>query len=427
MVARVRAYLRGLNAGLPRSVFVLQSGLVLNAFGNGAAAPFMVIYLHDVRGVPLGLAGLVASTSAFCGLAAALGAGLLGDRLGARPTMIAGLLLSSVAYALYPLVREPWQAFVAAALAGTGIGTWLTMQSSLLATITPPQLRHAAFAQQRVAANLGLGLGAMAGGLLVTVAQPETFTRLFLLNAATFLGYIVVLLRLRVPPVRRPATTTAGGYGQVLRDRSFLGVAAVNFLLVAGGVALLASLLPVFARNEGGVSERTIGLLFLLNSVLIIVGQLPIARAHEGHRRMTGLALTGTCFAAAWLLVATIGTLGSAGVVAVLIVAVIVFAVGECLYDTVQGPLVADLAPEESRSRYMAVSGFSWQLGFIAGPGLGGLILAAGGAVLWPVAASVCLLAAITALALERSIPLPYRRTPKRPAIASGGAPAEPA
>ena len=44
---------RRLNGGLPRSVYLLQSGLVLNALGNGAAAPFLVIYLHDVRGIPL--------------------------------------------------------------------------------------------------------------------------------------------------------------------------------------------------------------------------------------------------------------------------------------------------------------------------------------------------------------------------------------
>src|SRR5215213_2538188 len=102
----------------------------------------MVIYLHDVRGVPLGLAGLAASTSALCGLAAALAAGSLGDRVGARATMVAGLLFSTAAFALYPLLRQPWQAFALAALAGAGIGTWLTMQSSLLAAITPPELRH---------------------------------------------------------------------------------------------------------------------------------------------------------------------------------------------------------------------------------------------------------------------------------------------
>ncbi len=415
VVTAVGGYVRSLNAGLPRSVYMLQAGLVVNAFGNGAAAPFMVIYLHDVRRVPLALAGLAASTSAVCGLGAALVAGSLGDRLGARPTMVGGLLLSTTAYALYPLLRQPWQAFALAALAGVGIGTWLTMQSSLLAAITPAELRHAAFAQQRVAANLGLGLGGMTGGLLVTVAQPATFTRLFLLNAATFLAYIAVLLRVPVPPVGSGATAAAaGGYRRVLRDRPFLGVAAVNFLLVAGGIALLVSLFPVFARDEAGAGEQTIGLLFLLNSLLIIVAQLPVARAHEGHRRMTGLALTGTLFALAWALVATAGSIGAGAAVAILFLAVLVFALGECLYDTVQGPLVADLAPEEERSRYMAVNGFSWQLGFIAGPGLGGVLLTAGGVALWPVSAAVCLVAAIAALGLERLIPRAYRRTPIR-------------
>jgi MFS family permease len=91
-----------------------------------------------------------------------------------------------------------------------------------------------------------------------------------------------------------------------------------------------------------------------------------------------------------------------------------VFAAGECIYDTVQGPLVADLAPEVSRGRYMAINGFAWQLGFIVGPGLGGLVLAAAGGALWPAAAAVCGLAALVALGLERSIPTPCRLTPVR-------------
>jgi MFS family permease len=277
-------------------VYVLQSGLVLNALGNGAAAPFLVIYLHDVRGLPLGVAGLAGATGAAGALLAALQAGSLGDRRGAKPTMVAGLLVSASAYLLYPLLREPWQAFGLAALAGAGLGTWLTMQSSLLAAITPPELRHAAFAQQRVAANLGLGLGGLLGGLLVTVAEPNSFTRLFRFNAATFLVYSVFVVRLPEASVEH-RTVGPRGYRDVLADRAFRGVAAVSFLLVAGGVALFASLFPVYASNVAGASERAIGALFLLNSLLIVFAQLPIARAHEGHRRMTGLALTGTLFA----------------------------------------------------------------------------------------------------------------------------------
>src|SRR6185312_15366291 len=87
---------------LPRAVRVLQAGLVINAFGNGAGNPFLVIYLHNVRGFPLAVAGLVGATGAACALLAAALAGYLADRFDARTTMIGGLVASAVGWSLYP-------------------------------------------------------------------------------------------------------------------------------------------------------------------------------------------------------------------------------------------------------------------------------------------------------------------------------------
>ena len=42
---------------LPRSVLTLQAGGLINSFGNGMVIPFMFIYLHNVRGIELGVAG----------------------------------------------------------------------------------------------------------------------------------------------------------------------------------------------------------------------------------------------------------------------------------------------------------------------------------------------------------------------------------
>jgi MFS family permease len=414
MVVRPVVYLLGLKADLPRGVYILQGGLVLNAFGNGAAAPFLVLYLHDVRGLPLGLAGLASATGASAALLSALVAGAVADRRGSRPTMIAGLLCSAASYALYPLIRESWQAFPIAVLAGAGIGTWLTMQSSLLAAITPPQLRAPAFAQQRVAANIGLGLGGFAGGLIVTTTRPSTFTTLFVLNAATFLVYTLFLMRVPVPAsarVERPAR----GYRDVVRDRAFMRFAALNLLFVVTTISLLNSLFPVFAKNQGHVSERTIGAFFLLNSVLIIVFQLPTTRASEGRSRMRGFALTGVLFGLCWLLVFAGGETNG-GVIAVVLLGagIALMSFGECLYDSVQGPLVSDLAPAQLVGRYMAVIGFSWQFGFILGPAAGGFILGAEPRVLWPLMACICGLGALYALRLERRLPEAVRFTPRR-------------
>src|SRR5882724_3336233 len=103
------AWLKAIDPRLPRDVWLLQLGGVANSFGNGVVLPFLVIYLHDVRGFGLGLSGLVVSVSAAAQLTAGLIAGPLVDRLGARPVLGAGLVMQSVGFALFPLVHHPWQ------------------------------------------------------------------------------------------------------------------------------------------------------------------------------------------------------------------------------------------------------------------------------------------------------------------------------
>jgi MFS family permease len=411
-MSRALVYVRSLKTDLPRGVYVLQAGLVLNAFGNGAANPFTVLYLHDVRGIPLALAGAAGGTGAACGLVAALVSGSAADRIGMRATMIGGLVCSTAAFALYPTITEAWQAFPLAALAGIGTGTWLTMQSSLLAAITPPAARAPAFAQQRVVANVGLGLGGFIGGTIVTTSRPGTFTTLFLVNAATFLVYMLFIARLRVPP-RKAQTGALGGYRTVVSDPAFMRFALLNFAFVAGAIALFNGLFPVYVKNEAGISEQTIGAFFLLNSLLIIALQLPTARAVQGRRRMRGFALMGGLFALCWLLVLGGGHASSVTGATVLVTAgVVAMSLAECLYDSIQGPLASSLAPAELLGRYMAVVGFSWQLGFIVGPTAGGILLGASPDALWPVMALACSAGGAYALLMEPRLPPHVRATP---------------
>ena len=83
-------WLRAFDPQLPRQVWLLQVGGVMNSFGNGVVLPFLVIYLHDVRGFGLGTAGLVISVSAAAQLTAGLLAGPLVDRVGPRPVLACG-------------------------------------------------------------------------------------------------------------------------------------------------------------------------------------------------------------------------------------------------------------------------------------------------------------------------------------------------
>src|SRR6187551_479476 len=195
----MRAYLRSLNPDLPRPVWLLQVGGLTNAFGNGIVLPFLIIYLHNVRGIPLGLAGLAAAVNSAAAFCSGFVAGSVADRVGPRRVLIAALLIMAVAISLFPLIGNVWEAYALNLLLGVGSGSFWPSQSSMLTGLSPPNARHSAFAIQRLTMNLGIALGGLTGGLIARVDQPRTFTVLFLLDAATFVGYAFVTALLPSP------------------------------------------------------------------------------------------------------------------------------------------------------------------------------------------------------------------------------------
>jgi predicted MFS family arabinose efflux permease len=412
-VTRVAAYLRSIDPRLPRSVWILNGGGFANALGQGIAYPFVAIYLHNVRGFSLATTGLVLAVIGGTGLLFGPLIGIVVDRVGGRTTLAGALVLMAIAFGVFPLIREPWHAVLASALAGVGNSGFWPSQSTLLAGLTPQARRHGAFALQRVTRNLGIGLGGLVGGLIATTSDPTSFTVLFLVDAATFLVFVVVLAAIPDPELPQEVDGgSPGGYLDVLRHRVFLGFVGLNVLFVAAGYAQF-ELLPVFAKNEAGVSEKAIGVIFFVNTLAIVFAQLPLAKVLEGRRRMKALAVMTVLWAAAWVVVLLGGAwLEAVAAAAVFAFAGLIFGLGECFQGPVQGALVADLAPPRLRGRYMAVSTGSWDLGFLIGPAAGGALLASEPLALWPLAALVCLGAGVGCLALERSLPAPLRLTP---------------
>src|SRR5215831_95870 len=411
----VAAYLRGLDPHLPRTVWLVQAGGVVNALGNGVVIPFVVIYLHNVRGISFAEAGLALAFAGVTALGAGFAAGWTVDRIGGRNTLLLGLLLQAAAFAMFPLIREPWQAFALLGLEGVGTACFWPGQSTLLSRLTSDEDRHAAFALQRISMNLGIGLGSLIGGLIATTSDPGSFTRLFLLDAATFLVFVVVLSTVSEPRgvPEEAHDEPAAGYRTVFRDRNFVALLGLNVLFVAVGYEVFA-LLPPFAKNYAGVSERWVGLIWLGNTLLIVLIQLPVAKLLEGRRRMAALALMNVLWAAAAMIVLAAGSLltGTSAAL-VLIGATIVFEVGETLQGPTQAPLVADLAPDRLRGRYFGLSSMSWSAGSILGPAIGGPLLGWHPLAVWPIAAAVCLCSGVGCLALERRLPAGVRRTPR--------------
>jgi len=400
---------RKLGLGLSREVWLVQVGVFLNALGWGAVLPFEIIYLHDGRGFSLGVAGLVVGTLTGVAVLSAPSVGPLIDRFGARAAAAGAGVALALGYAGLALAHTEAVAFGSALVAGAGNGALLPAQSTLLAALAAPEVRHRAGAVSRVSTNAGFGLGGAVGGLVAGFGVSG-LVALLLLNGATYLVYVGVLIAVVPEPSRPPPLP--GGYRDVLADRPFVRLAITNTAIIAIGWGVFSWLVPPYAKSQVGVGVQSIGLLLLANAATVVVAQVPIARVAEGRRRVAMMATGAAVIAAACLLVLAAQDLGGLAYPA-LVGAAIAIGIGECFHTVALMPLVAELAPEGLRGRYMAVIGLSWWTGLALAPTLGTQLLSASPGATFVCSAATAAAAAVSMLALDRRLPDRARLTPR--------------
>jgi len=360
-------------------VLFLQAGNAFSWFGYGLILPFEIIYLHQFRGFSTATAGFVLAAILGAGTLVTPPSGALLDRFRAKPILIAANLASALGFAGFAFVDRPWQAFACAVIGGAGVGVTRTANQTLLILLITPEQRADSFALGRVAQNLGLGLGATVAGFVVSSAQDlRSFQALYLIDAITYAALALVVLAV-VPNPRGAAAPDVGGGGfrAVARDRRFLILITANFVLIIAGYALFANILPPFVKAHTRAGPGAIGLLFLFNALVIVIAQLPVARAFKPLRRAQVFVAASAFFAIGLLGVLPATLIHSElGASALLCGVSVVIAIGECVHSVVLGPLAADLAPPHLLGRYISVFSLMVTGGFAVGPAIGGVVLA---------------------------------------------------
>ncbi|MHB8571721.1 MAG: MFS transporter [Candidatus Dormibacteria bacterium] len=400
-------------------MIILQAGNALNYFGYGLILPFEIIYLHQIRGLATSTAGLVLAV--IMGTAAVITppAGALLDRYPAKALVIAGSLASALGYAGFAYVTSPWLAFGCSIVSGVGIGLAGTANRALTVRLVGREQRAASFALSRVAGNLGLGLGANAAGLLITSAQRlSSFQALYFFDAITYVGFaLIVLAAVPSPRAEAVAATDANGTGfrAVARDRIFLTVIAANIVLVVVGHTFFSNILPPFARARTPLSPAAIGVIVLVNTVFVVIAQIPAVRVVVRMRRTHAFAVASALFAASLLAVLPATLMRSELTATTLLAGVaIVFAVGECIHILVLGPLVADMAPAHLLGRYLSLYNLTFNISLALGPAIGGLLLQTSPDAIWWGGALAAVLAGAVLVRLGDGITDPLREVRSR-------------
>jgi MFS family permease len=422
---RVFRIIASWRTGLPRPVLILQAGDGLNYFGYGLILPFEIIYLHLIRGFSTATAGLVLAATMATAAVVTPPTGALLDRYSAKAIVVAGSLASALGYAGFAFVGLPWQAFACSIVSGAGLGVAGTANRTLVVRLVTKEQRAAAFALSRVMGNLGLGLGATVGGLLVAAApQLSTFQLLYFFDAVTSVGFALIVLAAVPSPRAEIINATDAdetGFRAVARDRIFLIVIAANVVLVVVGHTFFSNILPPFAAAHTPVGPAAIGIIFLVNTSFVVIAQIPAVRVVARMRRTHAFAAASALFAVSLLAVLPATLIHSELAATSLLAGVaMVFAIGECFHIVVLGPLVADMAPAHLLGRYLSLYGLTFTISLALGPAIGGLLLQTAPDALWWGGALAAVLAGAVLLRLGGRIPDPLREA--RPSLASAPA-----
>jgi MFS family permease len=403
--------LREFWAALPTEGRWLLSTVAVQTLGRGLTLPFTVIYLHEVRGISLDLAGLLMAFIAVVALAITGPGGALTDRLGARTLLLWATSAQLVGCVVIAFATTPVTIAVGFLFLGFNFGVSWPAFNALVAAIVSGPARQQYFGINFALVNLGIGLGGVIGGLYADVHRPVTFTVIFLLDALSMLvpiGLLLGPLRTVSGRAERPEGTSVqeGSYATILRNPAVIWMTMLTFLGTFVGYGQMEAGFPAFARQVSQVSTGVIGFAFAVNTAVIVGLQFAVLKRITGRRRTRVLLVMAALWAASWILLGLTGltpgtVLASAGVLGFHAL----FALGETLLQPTVPAITNDLAPDHLRGRYNAVNAGAFQGGTILGPVVAGFMLGHHWSTAFIVMLAVgCGAIALLALVVERQI-----------------------
>ncbi|MFB6817272.1 MDR family MFS transporter [Streptomyces sp. NPDC056347] len=402
-VAGLRRAARASVSGLPSQFWWLWTSTLVNRLG-AFVATFMALYLTLDRGYSASYAGLVAALHGLGGVVSSLGAGVMTDRLGRRPTMLIAQTSTALSVAVLGFMVDPVAIAGVAFVVGMASNASRPAVQAMMADIVRPEDRVRAFSLNYWAINLGFAVSSAGAGFVAEYSYLAGF-----LGEATMTLACAVVVFLKVPETRpeKPAATGPAGSGgaeeevrlsTVLRDGRFMSVVGLSFVIALifqqGYVGL-----PV-AMGADGFSSSDFGTAVAVNGVLIVVLQIPVTRFIE-HRDPRRLLVVSSLLAGYGF-----GLTAFAGSVGVYALTICVWTVAEIVNSPIQSSLVVRLSPARGRGRYQGMYTMSWAVAALIAPLMSGVVIDRFGARwLWGACAVLGTVAALGYGLLMRNLP----------------------
>ena len=346
-------------AGLPGPVWRLAVATLVNRSGTMVLS-FLALYLTREQGFTTTQAGQALAVYGLGGVAGSYLGGWLSDRFTPWRVMVGSLTLHGIGF----LVLEHLQGRAAILPMVLGLSlvgeAFRPAMSSAIAAVTAPEERPRSFALYRLAINLGMTFGPTVGGFLAV----HDYAWLFRADGVTCLlaaAFLLLSFRRRGMAVRAvPEAQRVAGISP-WRDGPFLALLGLLFLL-AVMTFQIASTFPLTLRDLYGFSEAWIGLVFGINTLVIVLFEMVLVHRLEHRDPLAVVGFGAFLFGLGFALLPLGSTFAYAAFT------VLIWTVGEMLSFPMIAGVVANRAGEANMGLYMGLFNLSFEGAYVVGP-----------------------------------------------------------
>ncbi|GLI85590.1 MFS transporter [Rossellomorea marisflavi] len=354
---------------MPRSLWLLIIGMMVNVTGSSFLWPLNTIYLHDHLGKTLSMAGIVLMLNAGASVAGNLIGGFLFDKMGGYRSILLGILITLTALGGMNLWHG-WPHYVVfLTIVGFGSGIVFPSMYAMAGSVWPAGGRKA-FNAVYVAQNIGVAVGASLGGLVASFS----FNYIFLAN---FLMYIVFFL-IALFGYKKISAQVSGHTSVIQESRPIRDRSKLTALLLICGAYLLCwvgyvqwqSTIASYTQ-EINISLKQYSFLWTINGALIVLAQPLLSRVIKRFENnlkiqiMIGTVIFMLSFAVA----------AFADQFMWFVAAMIILTVGEMLIWPAVPTIANSLAPKGREGFYQGIVNSTATGGRMIGPLIGGLMV----------------------------------------------------
>jgi len=324
----------------------------------GAALVVPILPFYATRyGASAALVGLLVASFSIAQLAAAPAWGRLSDRMGRRPAILAGLLISAVAYVVFAFANSVPLLLLSRLIQGLGGGTIGVVQA-YVADASPPEQRTKAIGWLTTVTSLGWLSGSALGSVLVTLGgehAPGLFTAGFSFVVAIFAWRFLAETRGLRPSGQFQAAARPRSGREAIRHVIQHWHEPAPRLIWIYAIAIgcfygTAAVMPLLFKDRLGVTEHTIGYIIMYFAGLGVVVRAGILGRMVDWLGEARLARVGTVLLAAGLVISGVGRTWP-----VLFTSFTLMPLGTAfLFPSVTG-LLSQLVPGHERGLYLGV------------------------------------------------------------------------